>query len=104
MGHVVYLRDAIDDLHQIWSYVALQSQEFDRADRVIDSIDEAASLYGRQPELGEARPELAPNLRCFSIGRYAVFYVPTPAGIEVIQVIHGSRDIPSHFRRPRGEH
>jgi toxin ParE1/3/4 len=69
------------------------------ADRLIDAIDDAASVYAGQPHLGIPRPELAGGVRCFPVGSYVVFYLATNDGIEVIQVIHGSRDIPAHFRR-----
>ncbi len=99
MSSVTYLPEAIDDLHGIWAYVADKSQSIEVADRLIDSIDDAASTYARQPELGIPRPELAERVRCFPVGSYVVFYLTTDNGIEVIQVIHGSRDIPAHFRR-----
>ncbi len=66
---------------------------------LIDSIDDAATVYAANPEMGTSRLELSASLRCFVVDRYVAFYVPTPAGIEVIQIIHGSRDIPVHFRR-----
>ena len=99
MGRVTYLPDAIEDLHEIWNYVAEKSQSMEVADRLIDAIDDAASTYAGQPHLGTPRPELAKELRCFPVGSYVAFYSATGAGIEVIQVIHGSRDIPLHFRR-----
>ena len=69
------------------------------ADRLIDAIDDAASTYAGQPHLGIPRPELAEGVRCFPVGSHIVFYLSSENGIEVIQVIHGSRDIPAHFRR-----
>ena len=101
MARVLYLPGAMDDLRQIWSYFAQQSQSLEKADRLIDSIDDAAIPYARNPELGEARPELAKELRCFAVGRYVAFYRLHSDGIEVVQIIHGSRDIPKHFRRTR---
>ena len=43
--------------------------------------------------MGSERPELAPALRCFVIGSYLIFYRPQPDGIQVIRVLHGSRDL-----------
>jgi len=45
MGLVTYLPDAIEDLHRIWDYVADKSQIVEVADRLIDSIDDVASIY-----------------------------------------------------------
>jgi hypothetical protein len=39
-------------------------------------------------------------LRCFTVAGFVVFYLATADGIEVIQIIHGGRDLPTHFRRP----
>lgn len=50
---VVCLPDAVEDLHAIRVYVAEQSQSLDIADRLIDSIDDAAMVYSANPEMGE---------------------------------------------------
>jgi plasmid stabilization system protein ParE len=33
----------------------------------------------------------------FAFGRYVVFYEPLPDGIDVVRVLHGSRDIDHVF-------
>jgi toxin ParE1/3/4 len=48
-------------------------------------------------EAGRERPELAPRLRSFPAGRYVLFYRPIGGGIEIVRVLHGSRDIDSIF-------
>jgi plasmid stabilization system protein ParE len=96
---VTYLPDAIEDLHGIWAYIAEQSQSLEVADRLIDAIDDAAMLYAANPDLGTPRPDLASALRCFSVGSYVAFYLTKPDRIQVVQIIHGARDIPVHFRR-----
>lgn len=100
MSRVTYLPDAEEDLHRIWRYVYQASGSPEIADRVIARIDDAASTFSTHPLMGELRPDLAPAVRCFAVGSYVVFYVPIDDGMEVIQVIHGMRDIPLHFRRP----
>jgi plasmid stabilization system protein ParE len=67
MARVLYLPDAMERLRQIWSYVAHQSQSLEKADRLIDSIDDAAIVYARNHELGKLRSELADDLRCFAV-------------------------------------
>jgi toxin ParE1/3/4 len=101
MARVIYLQEAIEDLQQIWGYLAKQTQSSDIADRVIESIVNAADLYAMNSALGTARDELVAGLRCFTVARYVVFFLPCETGIEVVQVIHGSRDIPTRFRRKR---
>lgn len=59
---VAYLPEAIGDLHQIWAFIAEQSQSQEVADRLVDAIDDAASLYAANPLIGTLRPDLAVNL------------------------------------------
>lgn len=98
MSQVRYLSAAGSDLHDIWLYVYRESASLVSADRVVQQIEETAQQYAHQPLLGELRAEFTEGLRCFAAGNYVVFYLPTESGIEVIQIIHGARDIPGHFR------
>ncbi len=90
---------ARSDLVDIWSHVAKNSP--DAADRLIDSLYERFSLLSQHPLMGESRPDLSDHVRQFSVGAYVVFYVPTHAGIRVVRVLHGSRDVPAIFRQER---
>ena len=45
------------------------------------------------PEMGRARPELAPGLRSFVVARYLVYYRVTRDAVEVVRVLHGRRDV-----------
>jgi len=101
VDNLVYLPEAEEDLFHIWRYVFEESKSLKAADGIVDSIDDMCQLYAKQPTLGELRHDLAALVRCFPVGKYVVFYVPRDAGIEVIQIVHGARDIPIHFRRPR---
>ncbi len=47
--------------------------------------------------MGRARDELARGVRSFPFGRYVVFYMPLDNGIDVVRVLHGSRDIDEEF-------
>lgn len=98
MATTIYLPEAIEDLHSIWQYIYEQAQSAVPADRVISMIADTAETYACRPDLGILRPELVPEVRCFPVGRYVVFYVPVEGGLEIVQVIHGSRDLPRHWR------
>ena len=63
------------DLIDIWGHVA--QSDPDAADRLIDSLYERSSLLGRQPLMGELRPDLRDHLRQFSVEAYIIFYVRT---------------------------
>jgi toxin ParE1/3/4 len=47
--------------------------------------------------MGQQRPELAANLRSYSVGNYVIFYRPVQKGIEIARVIHAARDIGAQF-------
>lgn len=55
---------AIQDLIDIWSYVAQDDPA--AADRLLDTLDLRMRLLLEQPFLGRRRAELAPGLRSLS--------------------------------------
>jgi len=99
MPLVRYLPEAIVDVEAIWRFVQAESGSVDIADKVVHSINEKCGFYAQHPLLGELRPELMAELRCFAVGSFVVFYLPADDGLNVLQVIHGAQDIPAHFRR-----
>jgi toxin ParE1/3/4 len=94
---------ALTDLAEIWAYIARQSAEgsADRADAFVDLVDSKFQALSRRPGLGRRRPELNSDIRSLAVGRYVVFYLPLSRGIEVVRVLHGSRDIESIFENER---
>ena len=95
MAEVLQARAALRDLDEIWDYIARDNPG--AASRLIERIAERCHLYAGQPMLGAACPQLAPDLRQFSVGNYVVFYQPQDDGILVVRVLHSARDIPSVF-------
>jgi toxin ParE1/3/4 len=83
------------DLLEILAYIA------------VDNVDAALSMYDRfygcfemlavSPAAGRRREELEAGLRSFPLGSYVVFYRARLETIEVIRVLHGSRDIDALF-------
>jgi toxin ParE1/3/4 len=73
------------------------------ANKVVHAIHDAALLYADNPAMGIPRFRMLNGLRCFRVGGYVVYYLPCDIGIEILQVIHGSRKIEKHFRRPSGD-
>ena len=90
-SHLFPPREARDDLDGIYSDVAQDSPP--AADRLIDAIESRFRLLASNPLMGEARPELAPGLRSFSVGNYVIFFRPRDNGIDVARVLHGAQDI-----------
>ena len=93
---IVKRPQALQDLAEIWGYIADDSP--DRADSFADLIDSKLQTLARHPGMGRLRTELAPDLRSFPIGRYVIFYLPMTNGVEIVRVLHGSRDIETIFQ------
>lgn len=83
------------DILDIWDFIAEDSM--DEADRWLDALDEKLRLWATQPLMGRDRQELLPGLRSFPFGRYVVFYCPLTDGLDVLRVLHSSRDLDSGF-------
>ena len=95
MASVLRTAQANGDLVEIWLYVAAENPQ--AADRLLATIDAKCEMLAKFPEMGQRCDELAPSLRCFSAGNYVIFFRPVDAGIEVIRVVSGARDIESLF-------
>ena len=95
MARVTRRPQAEVDILDIWEYIAEAS--VDQADRWVDKLDEKFALWATQPMMGLARDELAPGIRSLAFGRYVVFFEPLADGIDVVRVLHSSRDIRSGF-------
>jgi len=88
-------RHAQADLDAIYDYVAADNRS--AADRLSVRFEKKLRLLASQPLLGQMRDDLAPNLRCFTRGKYVIFYRVQGTGVEVVRVIHGARDIQAQF-------
>jgi toxin ParE1/3/4 len=91
MPNINKLPRAKSDLAEIWDYIADDSES--QADNFIDTVDLKLLLLAEQPNMGRAREELAKNMRSFPIGRYVIFYLVIPNGIQIVRVLHGARDL-----------
>lgn len=91
---------ANEDLIEIWSYLAEAGEE--RATRQITAIRDKCQLLAEFPTMGRERDELIVGIRSFAVGRYAIFYQPAEDGIEVLRVLHASRDVEGAFDEQLG--
>jgi toxin ParE1/3/4 len=56
-------------------------------------------LLAANPQLGPARPDIAPDCRYSPVGRYLILYRLIPDGIEVVRVVQGARRLEDLFPR-----
>ena len=86
---------ARSDLDEIWLYIAQDNP--DAAERFVRSLVSRFPMLAGMPKMGRPREELAPRLHSFALGNYVIFYRPMDNGIEVVRVLHGTRDLPPLF-------
>jgi toxin ParE1/3/4 len=91
MPQILKRPEAECDLEEIWWYIAQDSPN--NANRFLDRIQESCLALANFPLLGTSRDELMADLRCQPVGSYLIFYFPLKDGIDIIRVLHGSRDI-----------
>ena len=91
---------AVDDLFEIWSYIA--SDDPAAADRVEEAVYDACALLADNPLAGRIREDLtALPLRFWVVQPYRnywIVYDPDSRPLQVIRVLHGARDLPRLLR------
>ena len=95
MSRVTRRPQAEADILEIWDFIAEDSVA--EADLWVDRLDAKLDLWATQPMMGRPREELAPGLRSLAFGRYVVFFESMLDGIDVVRVLHGSRDLDAGF-------
>jgi toxin ParE1/3/4 len=83
------------DLLEIWLYAATENTA--AADRLIDELTASYQRLAEFPELGRSRDELCQGCRSLPVKKYLIFYRLLPQAIEIIRVLHGSRNLPEFF-------
>ena len=86
---------ALDDLFQIWSFVAETNVE--AANRVEEAIMAACELAANSPMAGSIRDDLTDHPVRFWLVQpwqtYWVVYDPSATPVHIIRILHTSRDI-----------
>ena len=87
---------AAQDLLAIIEYIANDSPE--AAGRVLDKIEKELARLAEFPGLGHKREDLTGRpVRFWSIHRYLVVYQPDRDPLEILRILHGSRDVRSEL-------
>ena len=83
---------ALRDLRGIQLY-SLQQWGTERADVYDEAIQSALRGLTEHLELGKARDDLRPGLRCLPVEQHLILYRITDQAISVQRVIHARQDI-----------
>jgi toxin ParE1/3/4 len=97
MHTVRIANSAISDLHDIWSYVA--QSDVEAASRLVKEIIRRFGFLRDNPFMGQQQAHLLVNLRSLHVKGYLIFYEPFEDRVEILRVLHGSRDVEAIFAR-----
>ncbi len=85
---------AVSDLRDISLYIEKDSPT--AAHRMISRLTDSFLALGRNPGIGHARSDLTTRpILFFAVRSYLVIYDPAPHPIEILRVLHGTRDVAS---------
>jgi toxin ParE1/3/4 len=84
------------DLKQIYRYIANDSPVRGRK-LVVEITQYCEQTIAEYPQIGRVRSEIHPNLRSLVFKRYVIFYREADAAIEIVRILHGSRDVDLAF-------
>ncbi|MCA9212159.1 MAG: type II toxin-antitoxin system RelE/ParE family toxin [Planctomycetales bacterium] len=93
MASVYKTPQAEQDLISIHNYIAEERQDRINADRYLKRIEDTLEFLATQPRMGRPRDDLEPGVRFHPFERYLNLFRPVLDGIEVLRILHSSRDI-----------
>jgi toxin ParE1/3/4 len=93
-----YTDDAKANLGKIAIYIAKESGHREIAMGFTDQLREQCRKLATLPStLGRARPELREDVRSFPFNGYVIFFRYVGEALEVVNILHGSRDVEGYF-------
>lgn len=104
IAHYVVKPRAVSDLYEYAGYLTDEAPP-GIDDRFLQAARETFALLATQPNMGwraKLRHRDLQDLRVFRVSRFGhmlIFYRAVPTGIEILRVVHGSRNLRALFRR-----
>jgi plasmid stabilization system protein ParE len=88
---------AVDDLFEIWNYIARDS--IDAANHLEGEVYKACAFLAEGPLCGRTREDITKlPLRFWTVQafpNYIIVYDPKSKPLRIICILHGSRDVPA---------
>jgi toxin ParE1/3/4 len=95
MTRVVYSKKAEAELVDLAGYIAIDSEH--NADAFTAKLRSKVLVIARSPRIYRLRNDIAPEVRLAALGRYVILFRIVDGWIEVLHVVHGSRDLKQLF-------
>lgn len=97
MRKIVFSSEAIEDLEEIWLYIAQDSLV--RADGFLDKLYSLCTEnLAAFPDIGTGRDYLNKGVVAFPYKKYMIYYRFDASRLEIIRILHGSRDLSTVFQ------
>ncbi|MBX3743603.1 MAG: type II toxin-antitoxin system RelE/ParE family toxin [Akkermansiaceae bacterium] len=87
---------ALSDLQGISDHT-FQAWGEEQETRYLEAIWEALEKIRIHPEAFRLRTDLPGGCRSIRSGRHVIFFAITGTNVEVIRILHGAMDFPSHL-------
>jgi len=98
MKRATFLAAAQDDLVNVFVAIATASDSISLAEKYVRRLrDRCHQLAGLPGSLGRSRPELRADIRSAAFQNYVIFFRYVEDRFEVVNILHGHRDIDAHF-------
>jgi antitoxin ParD1/3/4/toxin ParE1/3/4 len=98
MNRIVLSREAQDDLHEIKTHIAADSIQAARS--VVAAFRQAFRRIAEMPGIGHTRKDLTPERVLFwPLYSYLIVYQPGSRQVEVLAILHGSRNLERVLRQ-----
>jgi toxin ParE1/3/4 len=92
MSRFVLTKVARADLDEIFDHIARDNPN--AASRVLEKLRDAMRMLARTPKMGHYRRDLASEpVRFWSVYSYLVIYRPEARPLQIVRVLHASRDV-----------
>lgn len=89
--------EAEDDLAAIWRWTRAQWSPA-QADAYNDLLTDAMKMLADDPARGQSVSDVSAGLWRRRCEGHVIFYRPATHGIDVVRVLHGRMDFPSHLK------
>ena len=98
MRRLQYTDDADHDLVEIALYIASESQNRELASVFVERLRAKCRQLASFPAtLGTPRPDIRNDIRSTPSQRYVIYFRYRDDVLEVINILHASRDVIRHF-------
>ncbi len=95
MNRLIFSPLAKQDLDDIFDSIAVHNPL--AAARMIQLLEQTCRTLAQQPGLGAPCDELRPGMRYFTRKHYVILYLASNSAVEILRIVHGSRDLSPLF-------